>query len=280
MAEYFSSKPKLGLLSLLSLLLIQPLWAAEQGGKDNSRNLEDISGMASDADNSQDYQLLSDFEERIEALEEDVKSLRGSLEEVSQKIETRQNSIEKSVESINKRLKDIETKLEQNGSKKEANNKSNESKQKTGDKSEDKKEKLARIQKEYNEALSQLKDKNYEKSAELFKQFISRYQGDPLLSNAYFWYGESFYRRENYEKAAIYYLKGYNLFPKGAKASDSLLKLSYSLYYLGKKDKACDMLRRLDNEFPERPNSAKNRANELYNKIGCKAPKKAPASSK
>jgi tol-pal system protein YbgF len=123
--------------------------------------------------------------------------------------------------------------------------------------------------------LAQLKEKNYEKSEELFKQFISNYQGDPLLSNAYFWYAEGFFRRANYEKAAIYFLKGYNLFPKGAKASDSLLKLAESLHLLGKNDQACKMLSKLGEEFPERSNATKNRAKELSNKIGCKSAKKA-----
>jgi TolA-binding protein len=72
------------------------------------------------------------------------------------------------------------------------------------------------------------------------------------------------------DKAAINYLKGYKQFPKGAKASDSLLKLALTLGELKKKTEACSMLSRLETEFPNRPATSIKRTKDAKVKFGCK----------
>lgn len=122
----------------------------------------------------------------------------------------------------------------------------------------------------YDLALAELKDNRLDSAEEKFAAFLTNYPGSNLQSNAYFWYGESFFRRKIFDKAAINYLKGYKDFPKGAKAADSLLKLALSLGELGRKKEACSTLEKLDVEFPDRPVSSIKRAKDARAKFGCK----------
>jgi tol-pal system protein YbgF len=129
---------------------------------------------------------------------------------------------------------------------------------------------ISQEKKDYDTALAALKDNKLEESESLFAKFIEKYPTSSLQSNAIFWYGETFFRRSMFNKSAINYLKGYKSYPKGAKASDSLLKLSFSLAGLNKNQEACNMLDKLEKEFPNRPDSSIKRAKDAKGKFGCK----------
>ena len=123
---------------------------------------------------------------------------------------------------------------------------------------------------EYDLALISLKDGKFEDAERQFADFISKYPSSGLQSNATFWYAETFYRRELFNKAAVNYLQSYKKYPKGAKAQDSLLKLSYSIASLNKKKEACSMLIKLEQEFPQRPIDSVKRAQEAKDNFQCK----------
>ena len=123
---------------------------------------------------------------------------------------------------------------------------------------------------EYDLALISLKDGKFEDAERQFADFINKYPSSGLQSNATFWYAETFYRREMFNKAAVNYLQSYKKYPKGAKAQDSLLKLSYSLGSLNKKKEACSMLSKLEQEFPQRPIDSVKRAQEARDSFQCK----------
>ncbi|WP_425363695.1 tol-pal system protein YbgF [Candidatus Tisiphia endosymbiont of Hybos culiciformis] len=122
----------------------------------------------------------------------------------------------------------------------------------------------------YDLALASLKDNKLTDAEEKFASFLKNYSNSPLLSNAYFWYGESFFRRKMFDKAAINYLKGYKQSPKGIKASDSLLKLALSLGELKKIQEACSILDKLEAEFPNRTATSIKRARDARTKFACK----------
>ncbi len=123
---------------------------------------------------------------------------------------------------------------------------------------------------DYDLALATLKDGNLALAETKFADFIKQYPSSRLQSNATFWYAETFYRRGVYNKAAINYLQSYKKYPKGSKAPDALLKLSYSLASLNKNKEACSMLEKLELEFPKRPISSIKRAKDARTKFRCK----------
>lgn len=123
---------------------------------------------------------------------------------------------------------------------------------------------------QYDIALAALKGNDLTTASEKFQAFIHDNPKSQLLSNALFWYGEVLFKQKSYDKAALNFLKSYKQAPKGAKASDSLLRLATSLAQLNKVTDACGMLNKLENEFPKRPASSVQKAESLRTKIKCK----------
>jgi len=123
---------------------------------------------------------------------------------------------------------------------------------------------------QYDIALAALKSNDLQIAAEKFRKFIQNNPNSQLLSNALFWFGEVLFKQKTYDKAALNFLKSYKQAPKGAKASDSLLRLATSLSELGKVTDACGMLNKLENEFPKRPVASLQKAESLKTKLKCK----------
>ena len=122
----------------------------------------------------------------------------------------------------------------------------------------------------YQRAYNMLSKGNYEAAEIAFIKFIQDYSDHSLSSNAYYWLGETFYVRRNYQLAAINFAAGYKKFPKGSKASDQLLKLGISLYSLNKKTEACATFKKLETEFSNTPSRISNRTKTFKEKLDCK----------
>ena len=137
---------------------------------------------------------------------------------------------------------------------------------------EEKNSNATQEKKDYDQALAVFKDGHFPQASNLFADFIETYPESKLSSNAYFWYGESFFRQKSFEKAALHYFKGYKKSPKGTKAGDSLLKLSIALGEIKKEKEACTTLEKLKKEFPKRTQLSMKKAEELEKKFSCIAP--------
>ena len=124
----------------------------------------------------------------------------------------------------------------------------------------------------YEVALASFKDKKYAVAQQRLEEFIGQYPQSSLVSNAYFWLGESYYKQNYSENAAVQYLKSYKAMPTGGKAADALLMLSFALNRIGKRQEACSMLMRLEQEFPKRPASSLKRASDAKLKFACPKP--------
>ena len=122
----------------------------------------------------------------------------------------------------------------------------------------------------YQRAYNILSKGNYEASEVAFKTFIKDYPDHNLTSNAYYWLGQTFFVRKNYQIAATTFAAGYIKFPKGSKAADQLFKLGISLNSLNKNMDACATFKKLDKEFPDAPSRISNRAKTFKEKLDCK----------
>lgn len=125
-------------------------------------------------------------------------------------------------------------------------------------------------QEQYNYAYKLLVQSDYADAEGAFREFLAAHPKDVLAGNAQYWLGETFYVRQQYEQAASAFLTGYQGYPKGAKASDSLLKLGMSLSALKKNPEACAALGQLSKQFPDAPPHVKDAAQRERAKIGCK----------
>lgn len=124
-------------------------------------------------------------------------------------------------------------------------------------------------QEQYDNAVSLLRQSDYDGAEKALKSFLGAHPQDPLAGNAQYWLGETYYVRGDHQQAAVAFLQGYQKYPKSSKAADSLLKLGLSMSALGKKQEACAALGRLNSEFADAPDVIKRRATGERQKLSC-----------
>ena len=101
----------------------------------------------------------------------------------------------------------------------------------------------------YNFAFSLLRKADFARAEQAFQEFIQLHGEDRLAGNAYYWLGETYYSRGKLQDAARVFLTGFEKFPDGVKAPDSLLKLAITLSRMNQRDEACSTLGELKKRF-------------------------------
>lgn len=122
----------------------------------------------------------------------------------------------------------------------------------------------------YEQAFARMRDKDYPNAEKTFTEFLEKYPKHDLAANAKYWLGETYYVRGDYGRAARVFAEAYQLYPKGPKGPDNLLKLALSLNGLGKKDDACLAFAQLKREYATGANPVLARAEKEAANIGCK----------
>lgn len=122
---------------------------------------------------------------------------------------------------------------------------------------------------QYEMAFSLLKAGNHSAAKNGFEEFIKSYPNHPLISNATYWLGETYYAQGEYEKAARIFAESYKKYPKGPKVADSLLKMGMSLGGAGKTKEACVTLQQLKKEFATGESVTLRRADQEISRLGC-----------
>ncbi|MGE0753787.1 MAG: tol-pal system protein YbgF [Alphaproteobacteria bacterium] len=121
----------------------------------------------------------------------------------------------------------------------------------------------------YNYAFRLLNQTKYEQSADAFGMFIRNYPQDPLIGNAYYWQGETFYIRRDYVNAADAFRQGFETLPNGPKAPDNLLKLAMSLNALERDKEACIVLKQITTKYSRQSVNVAEKASSEQRRIGC-----------
>lgn len=121
----------------------------------------------------------------------------------------------------------------------------------------------------YESAFALLKKSDFNGAEVQFASFLKKFPDSNLTANAKYWYGETFYVRGQYEKAARIFAEGYQDNPTGGKAADNLLKLGLSLAGQKKKDDACIALKKLEEDFSNTSGPIIRRAKQEMNTLGC-----------
>lgn len=121
----------------------------------------------------------------------------------------------------------------------------------------------------YDAAFELLRQSKYDEARNGFEGFLVDFPDHTLASSAYFWLGETYFIRKEYEPAAVEYLKGYRKDQKGPKAPDNLLKLAMSLGSAKKQNEACTVFDKLGREFPNASAPIKRKAELERTKYKC-----------
>lgn len=122
----------------------------------------------------------------------------------------------------------------------------------------------------YKYAFRLLNQTQYDKAAESFAGFIKKYPKDPLVGNAYYWQGETYYIRRDYVKAADSFRQGFEELPTGPKAPDNLLKLAMTLNALKRDKEACVVLTQVVAKFKTSSAAVAQKAEQEQKRIDCK----------
>lgn len=122
---------------------------------------------------------------------------------------------------------------------------------------------------QYNHAFRLLNQTKYDESRAAFKEFIAKNPKSPLISNAYYWMGETYYVKRDYVQSADAFRQGYESNNKGTKAADNLLKLSMSLSALKRKEEACIVLKQVVSEYEKKNATATNKARTELTRLEC-----------
>ena len=105
----------------------------------------------------------------------------------------------------------------------------------------------------YEYAFSLLLKAQYDEAANVLSAFIQVHAGHPLVENASYWRGETFYARKMFSDAARIYASNLQTHHDGKKAPDNMVKLGMSLANLKRAEEACQAFQELERKFPDMP---------------------------
>ena len=109
----------------------------------------------------------------------------------------------------------------------------------------------ANEQQSYDAALSAVRSDQYADAARRFQAFVQQYPNSALVSNAYYWMGESYYVTQNYQLALDAFKIVITRYPESPKTPGALLKLGYSQDGLKQRDAAIATLREVIQRYPD-----------------------------
>jgi tol-pal system protein YbgF len=121
----------------------------------------------------------------------------------------------------------------------------------------------------YHDAFKLLQDGDYAGAEKSFRTFVQRHPQHPLAGNAQYWLGETFYARRDYQNAAVAFAEGYKVYKASPKGPDNLLKLGITLSTMGKKQEACAMFARFNQDYPRATDLQKRRVSQERQKNRC-----------
>jgi tol-pal system protein YbgF len=121
----------------------------------------------------------------------------------------------------------------------------------------------------YQYAFGLMSQARYDEAEAALKEFIAAHGTDPLVGNARYWLGETYYVRNNYMDAAQTFFQAYKTAPDGSKAPDSLLKLGMSMASLDKPEEACATFGKLRKEYTDLKPSIEKALNRETKRLKC-----------
>jgi tol-pal system protein YbgF len=121
----------------------------------------------------------------------------------------------------------------------------------------------------YHDAFKLLQDGDYAGAERAFKTFVQRNPQHPLAGNAQYWLGETYYARRDYQNAMVSFAEGYKVYKASPKGPDNLLKLGITLAVLNKKQEACAVFARFNQDYPRATDLQKRRVDQERQKNGC-----------
>ncbi len=233
---------------------------------------------------SADY--VNILEGRIQMLEEQVKSLTNQVEQANYQARTAQERLARVEEDVNTRFRMIEggssgattssaagdmiPDRAPGGLTPEGTARANPDTQRLGQLTEGEAPVMPNDPNlAYDQAFQKVRAGDYEAAESALRAFVQKWPKSELSSNASYWLGETYYVRGDYPAAAKAFAQGFQAYPKGAKAEDTLLKLALTLGSMGRAKDACVTLDQLTAEFPRLSSTNRRRVEQERTELEC-----------
>lgn len=122
----------------------------------------------------------------------------------------------------------------------------------------------------YKAAFDAMRGEHYADSASQFNAFVQQYPDSPLVPNAWYWMGESYYVTQNYQFALKAFQTLVDRYPGSAKAVGALLKIGYCQDGLRQREAARATLRQVIAKYPgsDEANQAQGRLRAMAMEAG------------
>jgi tol-pal system protein YbgF len=105
----------------------------------------------------------------------------------------------------------------------------------------------------YQKAFALLKDGQYDRAVQAFKDFLFNFPSSSLADNAQYWLGEAYYVNRSYPEAQSAFQRVVDKYPQSQKIPDALLKIGYCRYEMKLFDSAKAVLQQVVNQYPDAP---------------------------
>ena len=111
---------------------------------------------------------------------------------------------------------------------------------------------------DYETAFGLYRAGKYADAIDRFQAFLQTHPSSEFADNALFWMGESYFKLNDFEQAAVAFDRVVKRFPKGNKVPDALYRQGVSLQEIGMRTgqqstygpAACQIFRRITDEYP------------------------------
>ena len=116
---------------------------------------------------------------------------------------------------------------------------------------------------------TQLAEGDYLGAEISFEQYLQFGSDNREAGEAHFWLGESRFVQGRYNAAAESYIAAMRATPDGVRAPDALVKLGAALREMGQVGEACTALGSFGDQFPNAPQSSRDKAQRELSRTGC-----------
>lgn len=104
---------------------------------------------------------------------------------------------------------------------------------------------------DYTAAFNLMKEQQFDASAAAFNKLIADHPNGEFTPNAFYWLGELYLAKTDYERARQSFAQVINLYPTHQKVPDALYKLGVVYHRLGDTTRSLEFLNRVRGEHPQ-----------------------------
>lgn len=117
------------------------------------------------------------------------------------------------------------------------------------------------VEEAYKSAYQLVKERRFDEARSSFEAFVQRFPKGDYTANAYYWLGELYLLKSDWEAARRAFVKVIGDYPQHPKTPDAMYKLGVVYHKMGQNDRAKEMLQKTRTIFPD---SSAARLAEIY----------------